>query len=63
MTHREELLNVADGRTLDVATNPSRATVFLQGTPGTTRTVTSLDAPRVAGDGFVVTTSRPGYGR
>ena len=46
MTYREELLELADGRTLEVATmgNPSGETVFFHhGTPGTTRTVKSLE--------------------
>jgi pimeloyl-ACP methyl ester carboxylesterase len=66
MTYREEQLELADGRTLEVATmgNPSGATVFFHhGTPGTTRTVKSLEALSDFGDFFVVTTSRPGYGQ
>ena len=66
MTYREELLELADGRTLEVATmgNPSGETVFFHhGTPGTTRTVKSLEGLRDFGDFFVVTTSRPGYGQ
>jgi pimeloyl-ACP methyl ester carboxylesterase len=66
MTHREEEIVLADGRTLEVATmgDPSGATIFFHhGTPGSTRTVKSLEALSDFGDFFVVTTSRPGYGQ
>jgi pimeloyl-ACP methyl ester carboxylesterase len=66
MTFREEQIVLADGRTLEVATigDPSGATVFFHhGTPGTTRTVKSLEGLVDLGDFFVVTTSRPGYGQ
>jgi pimeloyl-ACP methyl ester carboxylesterase len=65
MTYREELLELSDGRTLEVATmgNPLGETVFFHhGTPGTTRTVKSLKGLLEFGDFFIVTTSRPGYG-
>jgi pimeloyl-ACP methyl ester carboxylesterase len=66
MTYREELLALEDGRTLEVATvgDPSGETIFFHhGTPGTTRTVKSLEGLLDFGDFFVVTTSRPGYGQ
>jgi pimeloyl-ACP methyl ester carboxylesterase len=66
MTYREELLELEDGRTLEVATvgDPSGETIFFHhGTPGTTRTVKSLEGLLDFGDFFVVTTSRPGYGQ
>jgi pimeloyl-ACP methyl ester carboxylesterase len=66
MTYREEQLNLADGRTLEVATmgDPSGTTIFFHhGTPGTSRTVKSLAALSDFGQFFVVTTSRPGYGQ
>lgn len=66
MTYREELIELADGRTLEVATmgSPSGATIFVHhGTPGTTRTSKSFDGLLERGDFFLVTTSRPGYGQ
>jgi pimeloyl-ACP methyl ester carboxylesterase len=66
MTYREELVELADGRTLEVASmgNPSGETVFFHhGTPGTSRTVKSLEGLSDFGDFFVVTTSRAGYGQ
>jgi pimeloyl-ACP methyl ester carboxylesterase len=66
MTYREELVELADGRTLEVAMmgEPSGKTIFFHhGTPGTTRTVKSLEGLLDLGDFFVVTTSRPGYGQ
>ena len=66
MTHHEEQIELADGRTLEVATmgNPSGSTVFFHhGTPGSTRTVKSLEGLLDFGDFYVVTTSRPGYGQ
>ena len=65
MAYREELLELPDGRTLEIATmgEPSGATIFFHhGTPGTTRTVKSLAGLSDFGDYFLVTTSRPGYG-
>jgi pimeloyl-ACP methyl ester carboxylesterase len=66
MTYREEQFDLDDGRTLELATmgDPSGATIFFHhGTPGTTRTVKSLEALADFGQFFVVTTSRPGYGQ
>jgi pimeloyl-ACP methyl ester carboxylesterase len=66
MTHREEQIQLADGRTLEVATmgDPKGTTVFFHhGTPGTTRTMKSLEGLSEFGDFFLVTTSRPGYGQ
>jgi hypothetical protein len=46
MTHREDQIGLADGRTLEVAMgDPSGTTVFFHhGTPGATRTLKSLQA-------------------
>jgi pimeloyl-ACP methyl ester carboxylesterase len=66
MTYREELIELSDGRTLEVATvgSPSGATVYFHhGTPGTTRTVKSLEGLLDYGDFYLVTASRPGYGQ
>ncbi len=66
MSYREEVLELSDGRALEVASlgNPSGKTVFFHhGTPGTTRTVKSLQGLLDLGDFFLVTTSRPGYGQ
>lgn len=66
MTYREELIELSDGRTLEVATvgSPSGATVYFHhGTPGTTRTVKSLEGLLEHGDFYLVTASRPGYGQ
>jgi pimeloyl-ACP methyl ester carboxylesterase len=66
MTFREEEIELGDGRTLEVATmgDPSGTTIFFHhGTPGTTRTMKSLAGLSDFGEFFVVTTSRPGYGR
>jgi pimeloyl-ACP methyl ester carboxylesterase len=65
MAYREELLELPDGRALEIATmgEPSGTTIFFHhGTPGTTRTVKSLAGLSDFGDFFLVTTSRPGYG-
>jgi hypothetical protein len=46
MAYREELIELDDGRTLEVATagSPSGATIYFHhGTPGTTRTMKSLE--------------------
>jgi pimeloyl-ACP methyl ester carboxylesterase len=66
MAFREELIELTDGRTLEVATagSPSGATVyFYHGTPGTTRTMKSLEGLLEYGDFYLVTASRPGYGQ
>ena len=66
MTYREELIEVPDGRTLEVATlgTPTGATIFFHhGTPGTTRTLKMLEPLLELGDFYLVTASRPAYGR
>jgi pimeloyl-ACP methyl ester carboxylesterase len=66
MTYHEELIELADGRTLEVATmgSPSGATIFVHhGTPGSTRTSLSFEGLLARGDFFLVTLSRPGYGQ
>lgn len=66
MTYREELIDLPDGRTLEVATlgTPSGATVFFHhGTPGTTRALKMLAPLLELGDFYLVTASRPAYGR
>ena len=66
MTYREELIDLPDGRTLEVATlgTPSGSTVFFHhGTPGTTRTLKMLAPLLELGDFYLVTASRPAYGR
>ncbi len=66
MAYREEQIQTSDGRTLEVATvgSPSGATVYFHhGTPGTTRTVKSLEGLLEYGDFYLVTASRPGYGQ
>ncbi len=66
MTYREELIDLPDGRTLEVATlgTPSGATIFFHhGTPGTTRALKMLEPLLELGDFYLVTASRPAYGR
>ncbi len=66
MTYREELIDLPDGRTLEVATlgTPSGATVFFHhGTPGTTRQLKMFEPLLEFGDFYLVTASRPAYGR
>jgi pimeloyl-ACP methyl ester carboxylesterase len=66
MAYREELIELTDGRTLEVATagNPSGKTIYFHhGTPGTTRTMKSLEGLLEYGDFYLVTASRPGYGQ
>lgn len=66
MAYREEVVELADGRTLEVATtgDPAGETIFFHhGTPGATRTLHSLSGIEDYGDFFFVTISRPGYGR
>src|ERR1700689_3241832 len=66
MNYNEVLIDLPDGRTLEVATlgEPSGRTVlFHHGTPGSANLVKML-APLVEdGSFFVVTTSRAGYGK
>jgi pimeloyl-ACP methyl ester carboxylesterase len=66
MVYREEVIELSDGRTLEVATagDPSGATIYFHhGTPGTTRTVKSLEGLLGFGNFYLVTASRPGYGQ
>ncbi len=66
MTYREELIELSDGRTLEVAAvgSPLGATVFFHhGTPGATRQVRSWESLLEYGDFYLVTASRPAYGR
>lgn len=66
MTYREELIDLPDGRTLEVATlgSPAGATVFFHhGTPGSTRQVKMFEPLLDYGDFYLVTISRPGYGQ
>lgn len=66
MTYREELIDLPDGRTLEVATlgTPSGSTIFFHhGTPGTTKTLKMLEPLLDLGDFYLVTASRPAYGR
>ena len=66
MNYREELVELPDGRTLEVATlgDPAGTTVlFHHGTPGSTRTLKSFAPLLDDGELLLVTTSRPGYGR
>ncbi|MGH3733530.1 MAG: alpha/beta fold hydrolase [Acidimicrobiales bacterium] len=66
MAYREELIDLDDGRTLEVATmgSPAGATVYLHhGTPGTTRTTKSFGGLLEYGDFYLVSASRPGYGQ
>lgn len=66
MNYHEALLDLPDGRTLEVATlgeSSGQTVLFHHGTPGSANLVTML-APLVDdGDLFVVTTSRAGYGK
>src|ERR1700691_241461 len=66
MNYNEFLLDLPDGRTLEVATlgEPSGATVlFHHGTPGSANLVKMLAPLAEDGGAFVVTTSRAGYGK
>ncbi|MGC2176230.1 MAG: alpha/beta hydrolase, partial [Acidimicrobiales bacterium] len=66
MTYREELIDLPDGRALEVAAvgSPAGATVFFHhGTPGATRELKMREALLDYGDFYLVTASRPGYGR
>jgi pimeloyl-ACP methyl ester carboxylesterase len=65
MMFREQLINVPDGRVLEVATvgDPAGDTVlFHHGTPGSTKTMLAFESLAESGKLFFVTTSRPGYG-
>jgi pimeloyl-ACP methyl ester carboxylesterase len=66
MNYREELIDLPDGRVLEVAAlgDPSGSTVFLHhGTPGSTRSVKSFAPLLELGNFYIVTQSRAGYGR
>ncbi len=66
MEYREELVDLPDGRVLEVAAagDPAGLTVFLHhGSPGSVRTLTSFEPLLEHGNFFMVTLSRPGYGR
>jgi pimeloyl-ACP methyl ester carboxylesterase len=66
MDYREELIDVPDGRVLEVAAlgDPSGSTVFLHhGTPGSSRSVKSFAPLLEYGNFYIVTMSRAGYGR
>ncbi|MGA7835077.1 MAG: alpha/beta hydrolase [Acidimicrobiales bacterium] len=66
MTYREELIELPDGRALEVAAvgSPLGTTVFFHhGTPGATRSLRSWQSLLDYGDFYLVTASRPGYGR
>jgi pimeloyl-ACP methyl ester carboxylesterase len=66
VTYREELIDLPDGRTLEVATLgiPSGPTVFFHhGTPGSTRALKMLEPLLEFGDFYLITASRPAYGR
>ncbi|MGB7103085.1 MAG: alpha/beta hydrolase, partial [Acidimicrobiales bacterium] len=66
MNYQEELIDLPDGRVLEVAAQGDTAgtTVFLHhGTPGSTRTLDAFAPLLDVGDFFIVTLSRPGYGR
>jgi pimeloyl-ACP methyl ester carboxylesterase len=61
----EQLINLPDGRVLEVATmgDPSGGTVlFHHGTPGSTKTLLAFEPLAESGELFFVTTSRAGYG-
>jgi pimeloyl-ACP methyl ester carboxylesterase len=66
MNYNEVLIDLPDGRTLEVATlgEPSSHTVlFHHGTPGSANLVKMLSPLADDGELFVVTTSRAGYGK
>jgi pimeloyl-ACP methyl ester carboxylesterase len=66
MNYNERLLELPDGRTLEVATlgEPSGTTVlFHHGTPGSANLVAMLAPLAEDGSVFLVTTSRAGYGK
>jgi pimeloyl-ACP methyl ester carboxylesterase len=64
--YREELVDLPDGRVLEVAAlgDPEGATVFLHhGSPGSVRTVKSFAPLLEEGNFYLITMSRAGYGR
>lgn len=66
MDYREELVDLPDGRVLEVAAlgDPEGVTVFLHhGSPGSVRTVKSFAPLLEEGNFYLVTMSRAGYGR
>jgi pimeloyl-ACP methyl ester carboxylesterase len=66
MNYNEVLIDLPDGRTLEVGTlgEPSGHTVFFHhGTPGSVNLVKMLAALTNDGSLFIVTTSRAGYGK
>jgi len=66
MEYREQLIDLPDGRILEVATlgDPSGSTVFVHhGSPGSSRSVMSFAPLLELGDFYFVTMSRAGYGR
>ncbi len=66
MNYQEKLVALPDGRTLEVGAlgDPEGTTVILHhGSPGSVRTVKSFAPLLEEGSFFVVTLSRPGYGR
>ncbi|MCU1364311.1 MAG: alpha/beta hydrolase fold protein [Acidimicrobiaceae bacterium] len=66
MNYREELVDVPDGRVVEVGAlgDPEGRTVFLHhGSPGSVRTLTSFAPLLEQGNFYIVTMSRPGYGR
>ncbi|MHB2028193.1 MAG: alpha/beta fold hydrolase [Acidimicrobiales bacterium] len=66
MEYREDIIALADGRKLEIATlgEPSGHTiVFHHGTPGSIRMVHALAAVAQRGSFYIVTLSRAGYGR
>jgi pimeloyl-ACP methyl ester carboxylesterase len=65
VTFREQIINLPDGRLLEVATmgDPAGDTVFFHhGTPGSTKTLRAFEPLTESGELFFVTTSRAGYG-
>jgi pimeloyl-ACP methyl ester carboxylesterase len=65
VTFREQLINLPDGRILEVATlgDPAGDTVFFHhGMPGSTKTLLAFEPLTESGEIFFVTTSRAGYG-
>jgi pimeloyl-ACP methyl ester carboxylesterase len=66
VSYQEELVDLPDGRVLEVGAlgDPSGTTVVLHhGTPGSVRSVASFGPLLEQGNFFVVSLSRPGYGR
>ena len=66
MNYNEKILECQDGRSLEYATigDPSGSTVFFHhGTPGSTRLASTVAPLLERGNLFLVTISRPGYGR